>query len=63
MNPDAIEYGIQKPGGPVLDPTTSLPEAQGRLERYQDLWPDAALVRRPVFYGNWKPVDPTKEPK
>lgn len=50
---DAIEYGIRIPDGSVLSPTTSLAEEQARLERYRDTWPEAVLVQRPVFHGEW----------
>lgn len=58
---DAIEYGIRIPDGSVLSPTTSLPEEQARLDRYRDTWPEAELVQRPVFHGDWTPTNPAQE--
>jgi hypothetical protein len=56
----AAEYGIRIPDGDVLldgDPTDRA-EQEERLDRYRGkaLWPEAVLVQRPVFHGEWTEV-------
>jgi hypothetical protein len=55
-----IEYGIRIPDGDVLldGDTTDRAEQEERLDRYRGkaLWPDAVLVQRPVFQGEWTEV-------
>jgi hypothetical protein len=52
-----IEYGIRIPEGDVLldGDTTDRAEQEERLDRCRGkaLWPDAVLVQRPVFHGEW----------
>jgi hypothetical protein len=54
--PDIVEYGVRTPGGTVyhsFSPDVK-EEAEERLVRMRDMHPDAVLVSRPVFYGEWE---------
>ncbi|WP_282790833.1 hypothetical protein [Streptomyces sp. CC224B] len=56
---DVVQYGIRIPDGSVLNSTvTDLVEQGNRLVRYRDCWPDAVLVQRSVFHGEWTEVGP-----
>lgn len=63
VNPEGTrEYGIRtEPGGPGLDTTTDLKEAEGRLERLRDMIPDAVLVTRRL--SPWQPIDGPPSPE
>jgi hypothetical protein len=52
---DAIEYGIRIPDGTVLQDgwVNDRRQQENRLDRYRDTWPEAVLVERPVFHGEW----------
>jgi hypothetical protein len=48
--PDAVEYAIRLADGTVL---TSRDEQEDRRGRLLRSWPEAELVERPVWYGEW----------
>ncbi|MBX9392212.1 hypothetical protein K4749_01025 [Streptomyces sp. TRM72054] len=52
---DAVEYGIRIPNGSVLldGSPTDRRDQEARLDRYRDTWPEAVLVERSVFHGEW----------
>ncbi|MGY0065153.1 hypothetical protein ACWY4P_53530 (plasmid) [Streptomyces sp. LZ34] len=51
---EAIEYGIRRPDGRVLDGVTTDRAAQeARLGRYRELQPNARLLERTVRHGEW----------
>ncbi|WP_406730955.1 hypothetical protein [Streptomyces sp. NBC_01794] len=50
--PETAEFGVRAPSG-VLTPTFDRAEAERRLARLRDMYPDAALVQRTVRYGPW----------
>lgn len=57
--PSATEFGIRLGDGTVLvdGAAGDRREQEARLARYRDTWPEAELVRRPVFHGEWSSAE------
>lgn len=58
----AVEFAIALADGFILDPTLDRADADERLARYQDAYPDAHLVHRGVHYGPWQPAEVGERP-
>lgn len=56
--PDAVEYAVRLADGTILrdGDLTSRFAQEDRLRKAQASWPDAVLIERPVWYGEWDPV-------
>jgi len=51
----AVEYGVHVHGEVFRDGDTFSREYQeNRLRLMREIWPDAELVSRNVYYGEWK---------
>lgn len=57
--PDAVEYAVQIGDGSILKDgaLTSRTEQLDRLKRYRECWPEAQLVQRNVYHGEWRETE------